>query len=161
MPLTTTSDPMTSRGTSQLLDSGVYALTLLISHDEAILVGSLGRLTFKKGCYVYVGSARVSLRSRVARHLAGSKRVRWHIDYLTVRRDVNPAALAAWRSMTECEVATMLKKTSDGSVAEFGSSDCRCGSHLIYFVNLTRGLEALSAAGPDVSLSLASATRGV
>lgn len=146
---------------SQLVDRGVYALTLLFNHDEMISVGSLGRLPFKKGSYVYVGSARANLRQRVARHVASTKRVRWHIDYLTVRREVTPAEVAAWRSRAECEVATILKRTSDGSVPHFGSSDCHCGSHLMYFVGCARRREAISAIAPDVSVALASVTRRV
>ncbi len=151
---------MTSEELSQLLGSGVYALTLVFNHEEMIPVGSLGCLPFRKGCYVYVGSARANLRKRVARHVASTKTVRWHIDYLTARREVTPTSVVVWRSRTECEVATILKKTSDGSVPHFGSSDCRCGSHLIYFASSARRLEAICAISPDVSLALPSGTRG-
>lgn len=39
-------------------------------------------MEFKKGYYVYIGSAMNNLESRVKRHLSKSKKLHWHIDYL-------------------------------------------------------------------------------
>jgi sugar fermentation stimulation protein A len=42
-------------------DRGVYLLILKVDQKETIEVGSLGRRVFKKGFYVYVGSAKRNL----------------------------------------------------------------------------------------------------
>jgi sugar fermentation stimulation protein A len=138
----------------RLPSSGTYALTVPFAVDESMLVGSLGTLPFKRGFYVYVGSARPNLRQRIARHVVGRKRIRWHIDYITTRQGHGPVGVAVWRSASECSVASMLKKRSNGSVRGFGSSDCCCGSHLIYFATSGLLAEAISTASPDVVLLL-------
>ncbi|MEM2350838.1 MAG: DUF123 domain-containing protein [Thermoproteota archaeon] len=47
--------------------------------------GSLPMVELSPGCYVYVGSAKGpgGFEKRVSRHLRKTKRVKWHIDYLT------------------------------------------------------------------------------
>ena len=61
---------------------GVYVLVVSIDEPASLKVGRLGRLSFKKGLYAYVGSGQVGLRARVARHLRRNKKRFWHIDYL-------------------------------------------------------------------------------
>ena len=61
---------------------GIYVLIIQVSNDVAVHVGALGKLTFTKGLYAYVGSAQVNLEKRVGRHLGKEKRKFWHIDYL-------------------------------------------------------------------------------
>ena len=38
-------------------------------------------MSFKKGDYLYVGSTRGCLETRLQRHLRKEKRIFWHIDY--------------------------------------------------------------------------------
>jgi Uri superfamily endonuclease len=61
---------------------GTYALIIELASDERISVGKLGKINFKKGYYLYVGSGQNSLEARIARHLRKRKKKFWHIDYL-------------------------------------------------------------------------------
>ncbi|HEX4919149.1 MAG TPA: GIY-YIG nuclease family protein [Candidatus Bathyarchaeia archaeon] len=131
------------------LNRGTYALLVRVPHTVRIPVGSLGPLTFKRGFYVYVGSALNSLRGRIARHFRRDKQVHWHIDYLTV----SPSAklIEAWASptprRTECSKSRMIRKHASESIKRFGASDCDCYSHLHHFDSLKRVRRILSAGG--------------
>ncbi|MHA1295495.1 MAG: GIY-YIG nuclease family protein [Promethearchaeota archaeon] len=68
---------------------GSYILVIYLKDDDYIKVGKLGKISFQKGYYVYVGSAMgdkgsTTLNNRIARHLqkSGEKKLFWHIDYL-------------------------------------------------------------------------------
>ena len=106
---------------------GSYCLIINVEKDTKIKIGKkLGIINFKKGCYVYVGSAMNSLESRVKRHLSDNKKKHWHIDYLLLNKNSKIKKIYTKESgeKLECE-----------SIADFGCSDCKCHSHLIYFKN--------------------------
>ena len=42
----------------------------------------LSEFLLKKGIYIYTGSAKKNIDSRIKRHLSNSKKLHWHIDYL-------------------------------------------------------------------------------
>jgi len=111
---------------------GVYLLFLRIGRDSRIRVGSLGVVGFRKGLYVYVGSAQNNLEKRVRRHLSREKKLRWHIDYLTLSRVVKVVAVCAYElgREYECVIAGHLQEISEEVVDRFGSSDCSCRGHL-------------------------------
>ena len=111
-------------------DSGSYLLVLNLSADRYIPVGRLGVVFFRKGFYLYVGSARTNLKKRLERHLRKRKTLFWHIDYLRDRADACMAVPIRSSRPLEHELAASIKKISDWSVSGFGSSDCDCGSHL-------------------------------
>ncbi|MBA7469869.1 hypothetical protein ES707_05144 [subsurface metagenome] len=161
------------------MEKGTYALVMALKSEAAIVVGRLGRcggtggeseITFPAGYYVYFGSARGGLSTRVGRHLKREKRFHWHIDYLTQSAEVMEVwyALegkeAEWRERKEevewgeqeKEVKWRERKEVKGAggvrkkeclwcqvgrgmpqgripVPGFGSSDCRCPAHLVYF----------------------------
>ncbi len=46
----------------------------LPKRQESIQIGKLGHFAFEKGYYVYVGSAKRNIRSRVNRHIAVEKK---------------------------------------------------------------------------------------
>lgn len=52
---------------------GCYCLIIKLEKNEKIKIGKLGSINFKKGHYVYVGSAMNSLESRLKRHLSDEK----------------------------------------------------------------------------------------
>ena len=115
--------------------SGTYLLLLKVAAVADIDVGKLGELAIKPGFYVYSGSAfgPGGLNARIGRHLRPLKKLRWHIDYL--RREVDDiAAYFQIDSRNECAFAKALG-TAGGEIPlkGFGSSDCRCVSHLFYF----------------------------
>ena len=62
---------------------GCYCLIIYVKRKSQITVGKkLGVIEFKKGIYVYIGSAMNSLEARLSRHLSDSKKLHWHVDYL-------------------------------------------------------------------------------
>ncbi len=115
-------------------DRGSYLVVLELPEPAEIETGSLGRIAFPAGWYVYAGSARKGLSARIARHLRRSgKRLRWHIDYLARQaRSARGLAVASWDNL-ECEMAASLERLGGRGVPGFGSSDCGCPSHLFGF----------------------------
>jgi sugar fermentation stimulation protein A len=111
-------------------DRGSYILILRLPAEKAFQVGKLGKVRFKKGYYLYVGSARKNLTRRLERHKRERKRLFWHIDYLRAHADFHQALPIRASDPLECEVAHAVKKISDWEVPNFGSSDCACESHL-------------------------------
>jgi len=111
-------------------DGGSYILIMHILRDSIISVGSLGQVSFPRGYYIYVGSARTNLTKRIERHLRKRKNFFWHIDYL--RDHADRCVPLAIRSHTplEHEVAFAVSRIADWSVPGFGSSDCSCETHL-------------------------------
>ena len=94
-------------------------------------VGAIGRLTFKKGLYAYVGSAQNNLEQRVKRHLRKEKRRFWHIDYL-LGNDATKVIEVLYEQADkteECAIARVIGERGE-SMDGFGSSDCSCKSHL-------------------------------
>lgn len=117
------------------MEKGTYALLLALEKETSIAVGRLGTFTFPRGYYIYVGSAQGGLYARVKRHLKGEKRLRWHIDYLLESARVVEVWYALEDESQECfwrQVAQEMPQ-SEIPAPGFGSSDCRCPSHLIYF----------------------------
>lgn len=116
---------------------GSYCLIINIKKDTEIKIGrKLGIINFKKGCYVYVGSAMNCLESRVKRHLSDNKKKHWHIDYLLLNKNSEIEKVYTKESCEklECEIAKKIIENEE-SIADFGCSDCKCHSHLIYFKN--------------------------
>jgi sugar fermentation stimulation protein A len=115
-------------------DGGNYLILLEMPEDREITVGALGMLRFHRGWYVYAGSARKSLSRRVSRHLRKLRKQRhWHMDYLTpFAGKMKSLPILSYRNL-ECDLAKDLEVLGGKPMADFGSSDCHCGSHLFYF----------------------------
>ena len=111
-------------------DRGSYVVILRLKMDERISVGSLGTIRFKKGYYVYAGSAKRNLLQRIARHQRKRKKMFWHIDYLRQYADHCVSLPVRASADLECEIANALNMISQWSIPHFGSSDCGCHSHL-------------------------------
>jgi Uri superfamily endonuclease len=119
---------------------GSYVLLLELSTPLTLTVGRLGTLDFGSGLYAYTGSARGpgGLAARLGRHLKRAKRSHWHIDYLRLEAPV-VAIWAGWgrasAGLTECRLADRLERTLpfQRPFKGFGSSDCTCSSHLLYW----------------------------
>lgn len=108
---------------------GSYVLLIKLSEEQIITIGSLHTRCFSGGYYAYVGSAMGGFKSRLDRHLKQNKRPHWHIDYLLQRASISGIILCESREKVECTIAQALECRFD-SVPGFGSSDCRCRSHL-------------------------------
>ena len=111
-------------------NAGVYVFVFEFPKDVRVRIGALGFLDFRAGSYLYVGSARRNLRQRVARHMAATKGVRWHVDYLSTHPQVRVigAVMVQDLSLAECHLAQMIGFDLDGTVPvrDVGMSDCRC-----------------------------------
>ena len=108
---------------------GSYVLLLKLPEEQNIPVGSLKTVRFPEGYYAYVGSALNGLESRVRRHLSHDKKLHWHIDYLLPEASITDIVFAESDNRAECAIAQALNRQFD-SIRGFGSSDCRCPSHL-------------------------------
>ena len=116
--------------------AGTYILEMRLEKRVTIAVGQLGRFTFARGWYLYVGSARGSggLRGRIAHHLRDVRRPHWHIDYLRRAISIERIFFSPTRRNNECFWTHRLANLTSATypVGRFGSSDCRCLSHLLY-----------------------------
>jgi sugar fermentation stimulation protein A len=108
-----------------------YILILYLPGKRTISIGRLGNIAFEPGLYFYVGSGGKSPIKRLARHARKRKRKFWHIDYLTVHSNVIGAIMMESRKSLECVLAMAMAEAFP-STKGFGSSDCRCRSHLFY-----------------------------
>src|SRR5208337_1419018 len=119
----------TSR-TTVTAKGGAYALILFCSQEGPVQIGKLGQLQLRRGFYVYVGSAvgPGGVRARVAHHQKLSPRPHWHIDYLRPH-------ICHDRVCREHQWARVISTLRGASIpiAGFGSSDCRCKTHLFFF----------------------------
>lgn len=148
---------------------GSYILLVELATEKNVLIGKLGYLFFPKAFYAYVGSAMNGLEARLARHLRKEKGLHWHIDYLLKEAEIadiilcfsepfafchseglaealskakgqRPKNLAQGKLRMECFLARALAKEFQ-SISSFGSSDCKCKSHL-YLANEKDRLKA-------------------
>ena len=110
---------------------GSYIILIKLPQDQTIDVGSLGAVHFPRGHYAYVGSAMAGFKPRLERHLKSAKKCHWHIDYLLERAPVAEIVLCEANKRIECTIARSLNSQLD-SVSGFGSSDCKCPSHLFF-----------------------------
>ncbi len=110
---------------------GSYVLVIELPEEQAIAVGGLKVIHFPCGYYAYVGSALGSLESRLSRHLQRDKKLRWHIDYLLQKASINNIIICETEDRIECTIAQALSRKFD-SIPGFGSSDCKCASHLFF-----------------------------
>jgi len=118
---------------------GTYVLIMKLSERKVIKVGCLRAISFPKGFYAYVGSALNGIESRIKRHLGKDKKPFWHIDYLLGQALIISTIISETDKKIECKIARNLAKTLP-SIPGFGSSDCKCKSHL-YFERNKRALQ--------------------
>jgi Uri superfamily endonuclease len=111
-----------------------YCLIIELCQNSKIKIGKLGELNFKKGYYIYTGSALNSIEGRIRRHLSNEKKLFWHIDYLlnSSNSAVKEVILERSPEKWECDVAKEISKKGLPK-NKFGCSDCKCSSHLFYF----------------------------
>ena len=120
---------------------GSYIIVIFLPIDKIIEIGALGELSFPSGFYNYIGSAMgnasTSLENRIKRHISPpeDKKIHWHIDYLLKDQEclIKRIYIIPSQQRLECFLAREIQEVSDSSVTNFGSSDCECESHLLYF----------------------------
>jgi len=111
-------------------DEGSYMVIFRVEEKVRLKVGELGDVFFRKGHYVYAGSARRNLTRRVQRHQRKRKNLFWHIDYLAEKATFVKAAAVRSSENLECGIASALVQIAEWRIPGFGSSDCGCGAHL-------------------------------
>lgn len=111
----------------------LYSVHLHLEEDLVVTIGKLGTFQFQKGMYIYVGSAKRAIASRLARHKKTEKKLRWHIDYLRPFCEITKI-ITYENTIGECGLAEKLRKSLGGTlpIKGFGASDCSCSSHLIW-----------------------------
>ncbi|MEW6456760.1 MAG: GIY-YIG nuclease family protein [Acidobacteriota bacterium] len=115
-------------------EKGIYILSIRLKEQKKISVGKLGEIEFKPGLYLYVGSAQGGLEYRIKRHLRKNKKLFWHIDYLRKEAEIEGVWIKKGR-FNECAAVRKIQDSTCFStfpVKGFGSSDCKCLTHLFY-----------------------------
>jgi Uri superfamily endonuclease len=108
--------------------SGCYTIVLVVS-DEVVVEARTLKVRIPRGLYIYVGSGGGpgGLRARVYRHFRRRKRVRWHIDRLTIASPVSVVGVA-WceggcGAEAESRIALCLYSMGYEPVPRFGATD--------------------------------------
>ncbi|RLG09707.1 DNA/RNA nuclease SfsA [Candidatus Pacearchaeota archaeon] len=117
----------------EFANKGAYLLILNLEKFKKIKIGALGIKNFKPGYYVYVGSAMKNLIHRIKRHRRKNKNLKWHIDYFLKKAKILTDIPIIASEKLECQIAKDLYKICDGFIYRFGSTDCKCKTHLFYF----------------------------
>lgn len=114
-------------------DHTLYTVYFNLVKEREIQIGKLGLFHFKKGTYIYVGSAKRNIQSRINRHKKIEKKQHWHFDYLRPYGTITK--IITYENQTgECSLREKIMEEKSGSlpIKGFGSSDCNCLSHLIF-----------------------------
>ncbi|WP_340820167.1 DUF123 domain-containing protein [Methanolobus sp. WCC4] len=120
-------------------EKGVYCLVFK-NEDHIPDTGRFEGIRFRHGYHVYVGSALGSgglkrLKRHVLLSLMKDKRPRWHVDHLSLssRFDLVCVVYAVVDEPIECKLSGKLNEALSGDIIRgFGSSDCKCPSHLFH-----------------------------
>ena len=119
---------------------GIYQLLIYLPKDVWIVIGKKGRFKFPKGYYIYTGSALNGLEKRIERHLKKNKKHFWHIDYLLDFASIKKVFLFTNGKFDECalNLKTLEKPDAKIIMPKFGSSDCDCPAHLVFFERMSK-----------------------
>lgn len=117
--------------------SGSYVLFIHVKKSTLISIGRLGCIKFSTGIYAYVGSAmKGQLFNRVYRHTKppAMKKTHWHIDFLLNHSQTTLIKILLIPSQIreECCISNEISKHARSSIHKFGSTDCKCHSHLYF-----------------------------
>ena len=103
--------------TKKIILKGTYCIIIHLKEKTTIEVGKKGHITFKRGYYVYVGSALNSLKSRLKRHLSSNKKLFWHVDYLLASSNAKiiDIVFAVDEGKWECHLASKIANKGDSN----------------------------------------------
>ena len=138
---------------TKIILKGTYCIIIHLRENSTLKVGKKGYITFKKGYYVYVGSALNSLTGRLKRHLSSNKKLFWHIDYLLASSNTKiiDMVFAVDEGKWECHLASEISKEGH-EIVGFGSSDCKCNSHLFQFIEIEKSIKTCINAFKKIKL---------
>ncbi len=111
-------------------DRGSCIVVLRLSRDRVLDVGDLGKVRFRKGYYLYAGSATADLTKRIEGHRRITKKAQGHMAHLRQHADWQAAFPIRTSDDLGCDLASALGSITDWSIPGSGSSDCSCSSHL-------------------------------
>lgn len=112
------------------MNKGSYILKIKLNKDKKINIGKLGNIFFKQGYYLYIGSSMNNLSKRIERHYSKNKKIHWHIDYFLKQAELIDHEEFHSNKKEECLISNRFNRLY--SIKNFGSSDCKCKSHLYY-----------------------------
>ncbi len=118
---------------------GTYTIVLQCRRPMRVRFGKLGFEKVEVGYYLYTGSAlgrgSVSLEGRLTRHMRSSKKLWWHVDYLTARPgcDFRGALYLISKRHLECKINRSIQENLnlESGLLPIGASDCGCDGHLL------------------------------
>ena len=128
---------------------GCYCLIIEVDKNQYLKIGKKLKIDFKKGYYVYVGSAMNNLESRVKRHLSKTNKLHWHVDYLLKNNEIIEV-IYNLDEKVECDISQKLAKNNT-FIKDFGCSDCDCESHLYYFKSKKVAIEEVKNAYSSIA----------
>lgn len=120
------------------INNGIYLLEIKSCEDFILNHRLFNKYIFPKGIYYYAGSAQKNLHHRIKRHLSHTKKLHWHIDYLTLIKSNTISNIVIFRDLPksyECKIVNDLIKyfNLQKIIPNFGNSDCNsCSTHLLY-----------------------------
>jgi Uri superfamily endonuclease len=122
---------------------GTYALIFSALKKGPVIIGKLGTLQLKPGFYIYIGSAfgPGGLKARITHHCKKPARPHWHIDYLGSFLKLTEIWSTYDPIHREHQWAKTIASTRGATIPiiGFGSSDCRCKSHLFFYTSRPSG----------------------
>ena len=128
-------------------------MVLKSAQAKTIQIGKLAQLNVQKGYYVYIGSAMGpgGVAARLNHHSKISKKPHWHLDYLRAETEFHQAYALCSPQRKECQWAALIAGSEEVSepMKGFGSSDCKCNTHLFYFsskLKVRRAIGSISEA---------------
>ena len=127
-------------GLLSLRQPGTYMIIMRLSAPAQLDIGRMAHVSLAAGRYGYIGSALGpgGLGGRMQHHLGTIAIPHWHIDYLRAVAQCEQVWVCAQAQGREHAWADLLVQWSDVSVAvpAFGTSDCRCATHLFRWETL-------------------------
>jgi Uri superfamily endonuclease len=122
---------------------GTYTLVFNSSIEKPINIGKLGTLLLEPGFYLYIGSSfgPGGLKARIRHHRNISSRPHWHLDYLSPTLRLCEIWYTYDQTRREHQWAEIHAQARGASLPlpGFGSSDCRCLSHLFFYKSKPSG----------------------
>ena len=116
---------------------GTYILVLRLEREIFVEAGKLGRVGLDAGWYAYCGSAfgPGGVAARCRHHRKVSARPHWHVDYLRAVAQLEQIWFSHLPERLEHAWAGLLGASRGARAIHpgFGSSDCRCVTHLYHF----------------------------
>ena len=134
---------------------GLYLLDLWLEREAILTPGHRGRQRFERGHHLYIGSAYGpgGLQARIRRHFRFGRKSKhhWHVDALLERANLLGAWWSTLDGQSECGWAESLGQFGRRSPDGFGSTDCGCSGHLVYFRSQARLEQAIGSLASDIS----------